>query len=112
MWCTKHGRRIDVWYDCRGCLRESDIWARANGYLQCVSPHIEREGTDNGLWVTAHEERWGCIGEALEKAEVVEAERKRDLEKATYYARKIRRIVGPPPKPLVRIIEMKLESPQ
>ena len=52
LFCTKHGgSSIDVWYDCEGCLGESDEWAVAHGFDQCVSPYIKREGTDNGQWV-------------------------------------------------------------
>ena len=49
---------IDVWYDCEGCMHEAVEWASDHGFSQCVSPDIKREGTDNGLWVTAHHKRW------------------------------------------------------
>ena len=39
-------------------MHEADEWASDHGFSQCVSPDIKREGTDNGLWVTAHHKRW------------------------------------------------------
>lgn len=61
LYCTEHGspaKPIDAWYDCGGCLNESNIWGEVNGYTYCVSPYITREGTYNGVWVTAHKQRW------------------------------------------------------
>ena len=56
--CLKHGTRpIDTWYDCQDCLLEADEWAKANGYTQCVSAHVHREGTDNGEWVAMNADR-------------------------------------------------------
>ena len=57
--CTKHFTRDnDTWYDCEGCLTESQEWAEANGFTQCVycnRPYLKeltyREGTDKGVWV-------------------------------------------------------------
>ena len=49
---------IDVWYDCEGCMHEAVEWASDHGFSQCVSPDIKREGTDKGLWATAHHKRW------------------------------------------------------
>ena len=60
MWCSLHGATIDIWYDCPECLAESDLWARAHGYEQCVSPYITRAGTDNGAWVQLNHSRWRC----------------------------------------------------
>ena len=61
MRCLKHKTSdLDVWYDCQQCLNESFVWAEANGFKQCVSPHITREGTDNGQWVRENIERWVC----------------------------------------------------
>ena len=67
-WCFKHEKTGDVWYDCQGCLHESQEWAEDNGFSQCVSPNITREGTDNGLWVTANEDRWMNAEDALRRS--------------------------------------------
>ena len=57
--CTKHGTLpIDVWYDCGECLSDSFEFADKHGYSQCVSPHITRDGTDNGKWVLSNSDRW------------------------------------------------------
>ena len=59
LFCTAHSTRgIDVWYDCVFCLDESHDWARRHNFTQCVSPYIQREGTDKGEWVRAHAGRW------------------------------------------------------
>ena len=58
MRCLLHDTSIDVWYDCQPCLAESQLWAHANGFEQCVSPYIRREGTDNGQWVRENLSRW------------------------------------------------------
>ena len=67
-WCFKHEKTGDVWYDCPGCLHESQLWAEQNGFSQCVSPDITREGTDNGLWVSANEDRWMDACDALRRS--------------------------------------------
>ncbi len=59
--CREHGTEIDVWYDCSSCLEESQEWAGMWGYDYCVSPHIQRKGTHEGRWVTAHTGRWVTI---------------------------------------------------
>ena len=59
MRCLLHDTSsLDVWYDCPGCLEESQLWAHENGFEQCVSPYIQREGTDNGKWVRENLSRW------------------------------------------------------
>ncbi len=59
MVCVKHRRfPVDVWYDCDECASEAHEWAGAHGFRQCVSPHIRRDGSDNGAWVTENAERW------------------------------------------------------
>ena len=58
--CLKHRTRDnDVWYDCQKCCEESIIWARENGFDQCISPYLSpRDGSDNGAWVKANKARW------------------------------------------------------
>ena len=64
MQCRQHEYGpIDVWYDCAQCLQESQDWARTNGFEYCVSPYIQREGTDNGRWVTENQDRWQPVAE-------------------------------------------------
>jgi len=59
LFCLEHGSKpIDVWYDCQECHDESCAWADSNGFNQCVSPYISREGTDNGKWVNLNSNRW------------------------------------------------------
>ena len=59
LFCLEHGGNpIDVWYDCQECCDESCAWADSNGFNQCVSPYISREGTDNGKWVNLNSSRW------------------------------------------------------
>ena len=94
MWCTKHERVIDTWYDCERCLRDSQKWAVGNGYEACVSPHIEREGTDNGLWVTNHADTWVDAKETLKQADETLETLKSDVKAATAKCRKMRREMG------------------
>ena len=62
LFCTKHGGPpIDIWYDCDDCGAEAFEWAQQHGFEYCVSPYIQREGTDNGAWVTQHKDRWKYI---------------------------------------------------
>ena len=62
LFCTEHGGvPIDVWYDCAECWEEAEKWAKSNGFTQCVSPHVSREGTDNGKWVNLNNGRWQYI---------------------------------------------------
>ena len=58
--CRKHAHGpIDVWYDCPACLKEPNQWADKCGFDYCVSPSIERRGTDCGYWVLRNQGRWG-----------------------------------------------------
>ena len=62
LFCFEHGgSSIDVWYDCQSCEKEAFEWADKHGYTQCVSPYIQRSGTDNGAWVTANAGRWRVL---------------------------------------------------
>ena len=64
MQCRQHEYGpIDVWYDCAQCLQESQDWARTNGFEYCVSPYVQRHGTDNGRWVTENQDRWQPVAE-------------------------------------------------
>ncbi len=59
LWCREHGYGpIDVWYDCASCLAESQNWADKCGFQYCVSPSLERKGTDCGCWVLRNQDRW------------------------------------------------------
>jgi len=92
-WCIQHEQVIDTWYDCKGCLRESNKWCK----------HIGE--TDKELWVSAHEGRWVELNEEFRRAEHALESKKSEMQTAKRYVLKMRREFDPPTKPIVVIRE-------